>query len=1046
MSVAFPNPNPVGQNAADSFSASAAFSFDQHNPTPLFGQMNTDPQTQMQNQMHITPSLSVPMVTVSHGEFSSDHDMANAPRDEDFDVDLDIDQYDDDGDMNLDDLATPMATAEDDFMAEATNVPTPNPLFGQTMEQANDEEMVDDALGQVVNEVMLDADQPELASAFNFQALQSVQQGQQQQQQQQQQRQLQPQIHDQPAEQPQSQPTAASQPAEPTTNASDNAAPLVSPVSPTPFQEYPEAEGQSAAVEQPVDTVQPEDASAHGPAQAETATSQLQQATEEPHTTASPTVEVVEPSQPSQPPTDTVTPPPKSPTHLESSGTPQNKNLEVLKHQTPPSSADALRISQADTVPLENPTPEVGQREWYLAGMTQPEDQGAPASPPAPKYTTNHEIPTSPLQEPSGEESAGPSFHSELEIHSPQPSQHSNHESHIEQASQPSHAGEEQAYDESAQQSVEEDSHTESSTEDPLLNHPVVIVYRDLEFSLFPVVGEHTKLPETSFLPDRSHIGSPLSKLVASLRDVLGEEFHASEEIVLNFTALGVEFEEENVQMNDFTLYDIIGLFSKLTTQDGISEIQPLYISLTSRKRYIPKLEIIHSHIVGGGGLAAWKQVLEGRGKNQIAASEHQNEDKKPSQIGMQGQATSQVTNPHEKPIPEQEIEHDDDEELELEDFEKEYEAKEEEPYYSTETHDEEHEPEAHAANVDVPKSPSQASIDRHKPALIHGNSNVDGSLNIPETQYSQLASPHASTNEQPSIAVDQEFEASLNRDDETSFVTAREKPQDTSVVQSYSGPRSYGLPATPSEHEEEDFENEGDEPSKGMEHHTFDDGEEGEIDGNQIDNPDTYDYELLTSLDDGILNFEDQEAETDEQPTRLPDEDTKSSSTLHEAPESEEHVNAALETDQQNGHTDQANDWNGREWAYVEDDEANIEEYEYEEEGNAQDDISYPEMENEAPHDLAESTELIDEEELDLDAAEFAYYPVPFSPSSKKPKSDEHEDDESLFGLEHETFSTTASTAKRAREDDEEDEDELSDDGEIRSSPIPASKKHKTT
>ncbi|KAK6540003.1 hypothetical protein TWF694_008836 [Orbilia ellipsospora] len=1041
MSLAFPNQTPAGQNP-DSFSGSAAFSFEQHNPTPLFSGINTEPQTQMQSHLHnqiqmqnatAQSSHSVPMLMVSQTEFSNDCDMDNAPRDEDFDVDLDIDQYDEDGDLNLDDHATPMATAEDDLMGDAINIPSVHPLFGQpgpsnqfshpdnnvVMGQATDEEMVDDALGQTVNEDMFDAYQAEPVSQFGFQPLQQVQPSPS----------LPSPVVAQAAPQLQAESVASlNPPAEVAVTAPSNENQSVSPVVSDPFREYqkPEEEPKVASEEE---LVAPGVA-----AEAEPDISQVEHVAEQPEKEATAPVKVVEPGAPL--PTEVLALPQSASPSLERANTPPH-NLEVPKLQTPPSS-DALRISQADTVPLENPTPEVGQREWYLSGLAQHGDQTTPGSPQALAHIANQEIPTSPIQEPSGGESSGPSFHSEAQ--SPHLSQHSARES-----PQTIENTEEKAPEESARESVEEEENGNASTEDPLLSHPVVIVYRDLEFSLFPVLGDKSGLPETSFLPDRTHLGSPLSKLVASLRDVLGEEFNASEEIILNFTALGVEFEEENVQMNNFTLYDLLDLFSRLSTRDGVDETRPLSIRLTSRKKYIPKLEMIHHHILRGGGLASWKKVLGGKGKDSTHNLGSQNIDESVSHHDdrIQQQPEQEEQNPQDNNHSEAEIlqeqgseQHleNDDEELELEEFEKELGT--EDAYDQLETHENEPQYEnAVSANVDVPKSPSQTSIEKSKPTLATETSNTDGSLHVPETQYSQNYSENMEENDEFLPSADLEISNSLNRDDDASFVTAEEKQQDRSTTESHIASRSYGLPASPNSNEEAELYNEN--IGKGMEQHAHSDGEEiAENDG--LENLETYDYHLLTSVDDGVLDFEEQEPENKDEQTDAPQDDAKSSSTLHEVSGGEKADELAFEGEDGAGTDNQVN-WDQNAWEYVEDEE-NDGQYKHEE-GTKQEVASY----SEASHEILSSHAAFednDDEELDLDA-EFAYYPLPFSPNNKKTELDEHADDASLLGLDQDNVSTTHSTTKRAREDDDEDEDEYSSGGEG-ASPIPASKKHK--
>ncbi|KAF3914023.1 hypothetical protein ABW21_db0209734 [Orbilia brochopaga] len=999
MSVAYPNQNPAGPNG-DSFSASAAFSFEQHNPTQLFG-MNTSPPTQIPNQQqNPAPSSlhSVPMIQVSQIDNSGDCDMGNAQRDEDFDVDLDIEDYDEDGDINLD-LATPMATAEDDLMEEAgpssNNAAAQNALFGQpgpsgpfsnmgapalNAEPVKDEDMADDTLEQTINEPL----QPSLG--------QMVDQLPQQQQ--------------APVEQP-----------------ADQQLPVLAATAEPPSalggQENVEGFAQQPA-EQPGE-LSPR-ASVHEPVQQEPVAAQVQEETEPEVASPAPVTEGAEETTEGT----TELPPaahPSSPA-TEAPGTPHQAKMEPPMHQTPPSALDAVRISQADTVTLENPTPEVNQREWFLAENT---DEHGPTvgSPVLPPYHDNQEIPTSPLQDVSGG-SPQPSVHSEHGAQSPHSSPPSNQ--HTPQAVSPQHldASEEHSPHHEIVEAGEE--HHNTTDEDALINHPVVVVYRGAEFSLFPVVTENTKVPETCFLPDRALIGSPLSKLVASLRDILGEEFTAKEEIILNFTSLGVEFEEENAQMHNFTLYDLIGLFAKLVVQDGVHEIQPLHISLTSRKKYIPKLEMIHSHILKGGGLASWRQNLRDSIKDRVLASES-SETKISVTHGDHAEDFEQEDHAAIS-LKALEVEHQEaepnDDELELQESEKDYSG--DDVHGPSEGHEEESHVESEAlVGIDVPKSPSLSSFIKPNPPQGVENSLSEGSLKVPETQYSQQGQPQTPTNEINTAAPkDPTDDNNVSRDD-ASFVTAQEKQQDTSILQSHAGSRSYGLPDGISSNEESELEH--DNVGKGTEiyaHGIF----------TAEDDLDAYDGDLFDPLDDGLLDFGQEHEAVLESAETLREEDAKSSSTVQEGEGKGAEDDAALQDDEDAEEVVQ-HAWN--EWTYVED-QSDHEHGEYQQPEDNGEEV----YEEHPGYGLVSSTEGPGENvEEELDISEFANFPQPFSPLDE---FEGFEDEEPLLGLEqHETPSVTAS-AKRARDDDDEGEEEASDGEEPRSSPIPSSKRHKQT
>ncbi|EWC47111.1 hypothetical protein DRE_03480 [Drechslerella stenobrocha 248] len=970
MSVAY-NPNPAPANGGNSFSGSHAFSFDVHDQTQqLFGP-NPDPQTQVPNQAG--PSLPIPTIQVNQPQVavSSDYDMVN------YDVDLD---YDDGGEMNLD-LATPTATAEDDLMAEAgSSIAGPaGPFLGvgtQVMSDGiiTDAEMGDDSLA--INEAMPDAYQPAPAPVPGF---------------------TYPGIHQpaQPLEQPLEQRVD---------QALQSLAALIENTSPAKSRE-----GGLGSRPQSASEVHP--AQGAGPVEP-----QLQAAERPVEATALPAEQLMEP-----PAVPQQSPPAEVPR------TPVAAKPEPRKLETPSSPIDNVRISQADTVALENPTPEVGQREWLLAETAPVEGHEAlhdsPSLQALQALQGHQEIPTSPLHAPS-DGSPRPSVPSEHGAKSPKSSPPSENASsdgaQTPTPTQPQAA----ASQETVTESVEEGQHSIES-EDPLLTHPVVVVYRGLEFSLFPVLAGHAELPDTPFLPDRSHIGSPLSKLVTSLRDVLGDQFTSSEEIVLNFTSLGVEFEEENVQMNHFTLYDILGLFAKLVMQDGVSDIQPLHISLSSRKKYIPKLEQIHDHILGGGGLASWKQLLAGPTGSQLNTSEpHRTEAISSHDDNYQApEQENHATHSPKIPSKAEEVLETDDEQLELQESEKDYDGGE--LHYPTNTQEgEEHLDGDLLLGVDVPKSPSQASFVRPNTSHSVDHSQSEG-LKVPETQYSQEIRSHPANKVEPTPPKDADVQNSSLSKDESSFVTAREKQQDASVLQSDSGSRGYGLLSDEDEPEQS-------ESGKGIEIH----GEHTSKHANST-TLDTYDGDLFDPLDDDPLNF-DEDHEHAGQLVDNEEEDSRSSSTIQEGPENVPEDDAAPggdEGDEGDEAADGKRNWN--DWTYDEGDHDEDEEYH----GPGQDaekDDEYAAIGN--PDDAPGLVDLEEATTDNFDPSEFAYFPQPFSPLGEQ---DGFGDDEPLLGLDqHETLSTTAS-AKRAREDDEEEE-ALSEPEEANIPPVPASKRHK--
>lgn len=262
--------------------------------------------------------------------------------------------------------------------------------------------------------------------------------------------------------------------------------------------------------------------------------------------------------------------------------------------------------------------------------------------------------------------------------------------------------------------------------------------------------------------------------------------------------------------------------------------------------------------------------------------------------------------------------------------------------------------------------------------------------------------------------------------------MTAQE--QNGSVVQSHTASRSYGLPDGLTPNEESEIEQE--EAVKGIEIYAHGKSAVGE------DEPDAYDDGLLDPLDDGLLDFGPEEHEETAEPAEAParpEEDAKSSSTLQEDNENESEEGAAVQEQEQDDEDAEAvvqHAWN--DWTYVEEHSEHDEQEYQQPEDNGEE--AYEEQHGYGLVSSLEEPAEAEDEEFDLN--EFANYPEPFSPFDKH---DEFEDDGPLLGLEqHETRPVSAAT-KRAREDDDEEEvEEASDGEETRSSPVPASKRHK--
>lgn len=143
-----------------------------------------------------------------------------------------------------------------------------------------------------------------------------------------------------------------------------------------------------------------------------------------------------------------------------------------------------------------------------------------------------------------------------------------------------------------AEQDTTEDANTiaiEAATEQhtyPLENqdvalHTVRVIYGESEICLFPPQSEEGA--ETFFLSEQSLAYETLDKLLASCRDVLADTIGDDDELVLDVASLGLHISEDSKYAAEITLSQILNVYLRLSHNDNIEQIEPLYCNLSSR-------------------------------------------------------------------------------------------------------------------------------------------------------------------------------------------------------------------------------------------------------------------------------------------------------------------------------------------------------------------------------------------------------------------------------------------------------------------------------
>ncbi|KAH0547840.1 hypothetical protein FGG08_000098 [Glutinoglossum americanum] len=132
--------------------------------------------------------------------------------------------------------------------------------------------------------------------------------------------------------------------------------------------------------------------------------------------------------------------------------------------------------------------------------------------------------------------------------------------------------------------------------------HPVVVIYEGSEISLFPPFKDDTS--DTFFLPDESLARANICDLFDAIRSVLAGSISEGDELNVAVGGLGLELSEDSIHTRTTTLSQIVGLYVRLSLQDGVDEPDPLYMTLTTKVRFSKRLNDISSAAAEGKGIS----------------------------------------------------------------------------------------------------------------------------------------------------------------------------------------------------------------------------------------------------------------------------------------------------------------------------------------------------------------------------------------------------------------------------------------------------------
>jgi len=155
------------------------------------------------------------------------------------------------------------------------------------------------------------------------------------------------------------------------------------------------------------------------------------------------------------------------------------------------------------------------------------------------------------------------------------------------------------AIDEIAQSSQEQ--HAGSFTVTGL--HPTIVRYENSEIALFPS-GDPTSQDEY-FLEDENIVNGSIGDMLEACRVVLGGDISEDEELELTVEELGLSLSEDSTPAFSASFSEILQLYVKLQTLDGVAQPPPMYMTLSTKTRFTNRLTLLAHAVSEGRGLSS---------------------------------------------------------------------------------------------------------------------------------------------------------------------------------------------------------------------------------------------------------------------------------------------------------------------------------------------------------------------------------------------------------------------------------------------------------
>ncbi|KAJ5816101.1 hypothetical protein N7447_008334 [Penicillium robsamsonii] len=132
--------------------------------------------------------------------------------------------------------------------------------------------------------------------------------------------------------------------------------------------------------------------------------------------------------------------------------------------------------------------------------------------------------------------------------------------------------------------------------------HPVKILYQDCEIALFPPL--EGDLADTFFIEDEGLAYDNIGQIFKALRQVLQRTMTGNEVLVIDIDTLGIQMTEDSFHTSQVTLHQILDLYLRLCRNDGTTEPDALYLTLSTKRAFPAEIADLNDAAIDGKKLS----------------------------------------------------------------------------------------------------------------------------------------------------------------------------------------------------------------------------------------------------------------------------------------------------------------------------------------------------------------------------------------------------------------------------------------------------------